>query len=101
MQLDGPPGRLKGWIEQMGWKFSAIDGDPNLGAGVKAYATRQFNKRFSQESMVVLLNAAADALEGRQVKIIRRKVELVIYDDRSSKVGACDDCATCHTEGAV
>lgn len=81
----------------LGWKFSQIDGDPNLGDGVKMYATRQFKGTMDKNEVLGLLKDAADFLEDDLVAVLRRKVELVIFDDRSSKVtfectGGCPEC---------
>lgn len=100
-----PPRReaLKDIILHHDWKFSCIDGDPVLGEGVKAYATRQFKGTMDREVVLQLLQDMADLLEHyHHYQVVRRKVELVIYDDRSSKVtfeckGGCPEC---HTEDA-
>lgn len=80
------------------WRFSAIDGDSNLGAGVKLYATRQFNRRNAAEKIVTLTQGMADILEQAGAKIHRRKVEVVIYDDRIDKVGCTGGCPECHID---
>lgn len=80
-----------------GWRFSSIDGDINLGVGVKCYATKQFNGKLSSDAVLAFLHSAADGLiTAYNVKVLRRKVELVIYDDRSSKVDCtATECSTC------
>lgn len=89
---------LKKKVESLRWKFSAIDGDINLGDGVKCYATRQFNARRGEDAVRHDLIATAQALaDVTGVTVLRRKVELVIFDDRSKKVqaacnGACPEC---------
>lgn len=64
-----------------GWKFSAIDGDPLLGAGTKFYATTHFSARRplrwvcgELDTMCAFLSIACD------YRILRRKIELVVYD---------------------
>lgn len=77
---------LKPMVEKQGWKFSAIDGDPTLGDGVKCYATRHFNEKLSPEYIVSRVCETADVLATDGAEILRRKVELVVFDDRSSTV---------------
>lgn len=95
----GMRSRVRAEVERLGWRFSAIDGDANLGDGVKLYATRQLSaRRYTDESCIELLHETARILAKLPgVTVVRRKVERVIYDDRSSKVraacdGACPEC---------
>ena len=98
--MKGDPAVIRQLVEDTNWKFSSIDGDINLGDGIKCYATTQFNKKLGDEKIIDLLKGTAAFLKMRGVEILRRKVEIVIYDDRSSKVGAClgEGCGVCHTE---
>lgn len=90
---------LRHVVESHGWKFSVINVDANLGAGQKAYATRQYNKRFSQAEMLEKLHFFGDLIADHGIKILRRKIELVLFDDRSSKVDACNGgCVECHLD---
>lgn len=96
------PGMLRHLVEEAGWKFSSIADDINLGEGVKLYATRQFNIRTSDPIVVKHVHDMADVLENHGAVILRRKVETVIYDDRSSLVKPCDGgCIDCHVDDAV
>ena len=84
--------------EDLKWKFSAIDGDANLGNGVKLYATRQLNSRLFVDDVVSQLLKTADKFTKNGLNVIRRKVETVLYDDRSSLVRPCDgSCPECIT----
>jgi hypothetical protein len=91
---------IKEVVEEIGWKFSAIEGDIVMGEGVKLYATHHYNSKLPADDVVALLKDAAAIIDGRSdAKILRRKVELVIYDDRSSKVKPCDGgCVECHLD---
>lgn len=70
-------------VMSVGWTFSAIDGDPVLGKGVKCYATKHFNStKNSLEEVIAFVDFAAAAINDSVSKVIRRKVELVVYDTR-------------------
>lgn len=91
-------GHIKNAVEKINWKFSKIDGDPVMGAGVKCYATRHFNAKWPAADVVSWLHEAADKLDKMNIEVMRRKVELVIYDDRSSKVRCSGGCVECHLD---
>lgn len=69
-------------VEETGWTYSKIDGDPDLGGGVKGYATRQFNINKPLQEVLDELDAISRKLQHSGVKVIREKVEQVIYDRR-------------------
>jgi hypothetical protein len=65
-----------------GWKHTAIDGDFNLGNGVKHYLTRQAHRRHGIVGLVRDMEQVADELERSGKKVLRTKVEEVLYDRR-------------------
>lgn len=95
--MTGDKNALKRATEDCGWRFSAIDGDANLGDGVKLYATTQMNSKIGDAAAIKKMSVMAETLRASGANVIREKVEVVIYDTRSSKVNACDDCAACQT----
>jgi hypothetical protein len=98
--LEGDPSIIKPIVEDdLRWKFSAIDGDIVLGSGVKCYATKHYNTKIPEKDIMYLLFLAAEHLEFFKIKVLRRKIEKVIFDDRSSKVKPCDGgCIECHLD---
>ena len=74
---------IEKFLEQKtNWKFSKIDGDINFGPGVKFYATNQFNMKIGIEAVIHQVKSMAEILASQGAKVIRRKVEIVIYDNR-------------------
>lgn len=65
-----------------GWKFSAIDGDPVLGSGVKSYLTRQFRDTKPLAEVVNEVEFAAAQLRDEGLPVLRTKVEHVCYDSK-------------------
>lgn len=91
--------RMQVVVLAMPWKFSAIDGDPVTGPGVKCYATTHLNTKVGEEFALGHLLGSAAHLERAGFEVTRRKVELVLYADRSSKVRPCDGgCPECHLD---
>lgn len=81
----GKPTVIRKSLKESGWKFSKIDGDPDLGKGVKCYATRQFNIKFKVEFILdVLVETALELAKNSGCRILRKKIEVVIYDNRDS-----------------
>lgn len=72
-------------VMAIGWTFSCIDGDPDLGKGVKCYATKHFNRRLSSHTVKSILVTASEYLRLFNINVIREKIELVIYDNRIKK----------------
>lgn len=92
---------LKPIVERVapGWKFSSIEGDIVLGDGIKCYATRLTNSRKPIDDVLKELHETADNLVNAGAEVMRRKTELVIYDDRSSKITPCKGgCVECHLD---
>lgn len=89
---------IKANVDKLSWKFSAIDGDPSLGEGVKCYATKHFRANMDPTTVLEKLNETADEITKSGVEVVRRKIELVIYDDRAKTVqlpkcnGGCPGC---------
>jgi hypothetical protein len=97
--MEGDPKVIRPLVERTKWKFSAIHDDIILGEGLKCYATRHFNVRKDESLVLMMLRSTADSLEANGVKVIRRKVERVLYDDRIDKPGSCNGaCVGCHLE---
>lgn len=69
-------------VEETGWTYSQIDGDPDLGGGVKGYATRQFNINKPLQEVLDELTAVSKKLQHLGVNVIREKVGQIIYDRR-------------------
>lgn len=76
------PNALRAPVAHIGWLFSAIDGDPNLGNGVKCYATRQFKGSLSEGFVRHQMATAVLELEGMGCKVLRSKIECVVYDTK-------------------
>lgn len=66
---------LKRYANECGWKFSAIDGDPVLGKGVKLYLTCH------DKSVRSLFRKMREATTtGRLPRPIREKIERIVHD---------------------
>lgn len=96
--MEGNPEKIRPVVESRKWKFSCIDGDINLGDGIKCYATKQFNKKFDAKTIQSKLFDMAIVIEHFDIRVLRRKVEVVIFDDRSSKVRCTGGCIECHLD---
>lgn len=96
----GDPSVLRPLVERLKWKFSVIDGDPVMGEGIKCYATRLFNERLGTEAVTNELLTIAAHLHEAGCNVIRRKVEQVLFDDRSDKVNCTGGCVACHLDDA-
>lgn len=82
----GDPDVIEQDVNDLGWKFSKIDGDPILGEGIKCYATKHYPVKMDQKVVVQNVNSVAMALKNLKHKVIRDKVELVIYDSKLVRI---------------
>jgi hypothetical protein len=71
--------KLRDCIEESGWYFSSITGDPDMGLKTYAYATNHYQDE--DKAITSMLNLAY-LLEQSGYIIQRRKVEQIVYDDR-------------------
>lgn len=77
-----------GWEPRIaGWTYSRIDGDPTLGEGVKSYLTRFYRSELLVDRVIEHVENAAKELadSSPQVRILRTKVEKVVYDNRRTR----------------
>lgn len=64
-----------------GWKTSKIDGDPVLGSGIKFYFTKyEILLRNAEDSLYKIHSI----LVRNKLKVVRLKIEQIIYDKRFS-----------------
>ena len=94
----GDPKKIRPEVERCKWKFSVIDGDPVLGEGVKCYATHLFNRKHELMKVQAWLFDTAAYLSSCGFEVLRRKIELVIFDDRSVKINCTGGCVDCHLD---
>lgn len=80
--MDGNPVVLEQKVLAVGWKFSAIDGDPVLGNGVKCYATMHYSLRLTKAEIMKRLKTISEHLTEHGAKVIRIKLEHVLHDER-------------------
>lgn len=78
-------GDIRHAVEKIGWIYSAIDGDANLGPGRKHYATKQFNLNDRGQGVQGELDTARVTLVSQHCNVVRAKIELVIYDGRAGR----------------
>lgn len=74
------PISAKALIESLGWKFSYITGDPDLGTDPHEYATRHASANTQITIVIEELTRIASILARQGFPILREKVELVMYD---------------------
>lgn len=72
---------LQRWVESIpGWSFSSIAGDPLLGKETFCYATAHFTD--PMEAMTQTTAASEALSQETWLKVVRRKVEIVMFDER-------------------
>lgn len=64
------------------WKYSSIEGDPDLGSGPREYATRRASSNVALADVVAHMDKIALILNDEGYNVLRSKVELVMYDKR-------------------
>ena len=79
-KFDQPITEIKAAVKAVKWKFSCIDGDPELGPGIKCYATMHYSFRKDEQWVKNRLKEISAKLEDLGLKIKRTKIEVVIYD---------------------
>jgi hypothetical protein len=66
-----------------GWKPSTIDGDIILGEGPKRYLTHHSSGTTPQVVLIKDMERVADDLRASGRRVLRTKIELVVYDQRT------------------
>lgn len=83
----GNPSEIKPMVECLaGWHFSKLDGDIELGDGIKCYATAHPQPKKEYPDLIELIGwveETADQLREQGATVVRRKVEFIHYDRRS------------------
>ena len=64
------------------WKYSAIDSDPDLGEGVRCYATKHVHASVPVQTVIGILEEAMTRLSELGCCVVRGKVEHILYDRR-------------------
>lgn len=77
--------RIQDAIEDNGWKYSVIDGDPTIGDGCFCYATTHISAKAELKTVIDQMAAVAESLSAQDMRVIRQKVELVVYDTKQKK----------------
>lgn len=71
--------QVRGIAKQFGWKYSQIDGDPVLGKDVFCYLTSHDDHFINMNTR---MTQVAEASEDAGAKVLRKKIELIIYDTK-------------------
>lgn len=75
-------GAIRQAVEEIGWVYSAIANDIDLGPGTKHYATKHFHIDLEAGAVITALGVARQMLETARCHVVRAKVENVFYDAR-------------------
>ena len=67
-------------ITSLGWKFSCIHGDPDLGIGAREYATRHAAVGTPITQVILEIQRISGILLAQGFPVLREKIELVMYD---------------------
>lgn len=70
-------------LSSYAWHYSCIDGDEVMGKHKLHYATRSFDGGWALEDVKAAVNAMAGMLLEHRCRVIRRKVEMVVWDERT------------------
>ena len=70
------------WTQFIRWKYSKIDGDPNLGKGILHYATKHVHASVPVEKVIHILKEAAQCLRDMGCTVVRMKVEYILFDKK-------------------
>lgn len=73
-------GDIRHAVEEIGWNYSAIDGDLVVGPGRKHYATKHMPETYSEATAILMTEEARHSLRDRNCNVIRSKVESVVWD---------------------
>ena len=68
---------LESLAESLSWKTSTIEGDPQLGKGPRFYFTKHFRE---YTDALVMMNMLAQRLQQCGIIVLRKKIELVMFD---------------------
>jgi hypothetical protein len=68
---------IEGCVTSAKWRYSKIDGDPDLGIGTRCYATQLYHHK---DTAIALTCMMAEYFQGLGFTVIRSKVEQVIFD---------------------
>lgn len=68
---------IKNYVEYAHWRFSMIQGDPDLGTGIRCYATQLYHNK---EVAIAMTNMMTEYFRSLGFHVVRCKVEQIIMD---------------------